>query len=139
MQQLKRKLIYLFFLAIFSFTFILPAKVFAQQDYGCGTYGSGNYSEGDCATTTSTPAPGSSGSSTSSSECNATKPPDPAPTIFAALPKGGDQIEILFTRAADPYDRFILEYGTSSGYYTFGVQDIQPKSLQSYTVNYLLP
>lgn len=59
-------------------------------------------------------------SHTNTTECTAQKPGDKAPELYAAVPQSASEIMLYFTDAQAPFDRYAVEYGTTTGNYTFG-------------------
>lgn len=101
--------------------------------------------------TTSTPTPtssssqSSSGTSTSSSSsppsCSSQSPGNKAPQLYGALSQSASSILLYFTPADTPVSRYVLEYGTKSGEYPYGIQDmgINTREQMTYLVQSLAP
>lgn len=110
--------------------------------YGEGTYGGGIYNVGDQpandkdSPSTSTPTPKSS---TSTSKCSDQAPGNKAPWLYAAVAKSRTSIEIFFTDAQEPYDHYVLEYGTEVGNYQWSATSIGGKGTRTYVVSSLRP
>ena len=68
----------------------------------------------------------SSGSSSSASaaSCGDQAPGSKVPWLYGAIPQGTGSIILYFTEADSPVTKYVLEYGTKSGEYQFGVQDL---------------
>ncbi len=77
--------------------------------------------------------------SPSSSVCSALTPGEKVVSLYAALAKDAETVELYFTDAQDPYDHYVLQYGTKSGEYQFGVENIGGKGTRTYTVKGLSP
>ena len=99
--------------------------------------------------TPSVPLPGvgnsSSGSSGggsvqgSTSGCSVSSPGRNAPWIFSAVSNGTDDITIYYSQAQEPFDHYVLQFGTQSGQYQFGASNIGGKETKSYTIESLSP
>lgn len=125
-----------------AWVFIVPYPTLAS-DYGEGTYGAGNYNEGEV---TSSPT---SSSTDTSSTTNPNLPPscsDQAPGsrpawLYGAIANSSSNVTLYFTEASEPVTRYVLEYGTKSGEYQFGVSDmgVNARHQMTYQVNSLSP
>lgn len=115
---------------------VFPRIVLAVP-YGEGSYGEGKYNEGETPATT---APSSSNSLTPAGapQCNDTAPGS-APWLYSAIAQNGNSIMLYFTDATDPVDKYALEFGTSSGDYQFGADNIGGKGARTYSVGSLQP
>lgn len=82
-----------------------------------------------------------SSSSTTPVGCQSTKPGNKTPWLYSAIPINSTAITLYFTAADDPVSKYVLEFGTNSGSYQYGVQDLGIVSHQqmTYTVNSLSP
>lgn len=88
----------------------------------------------------------SSSSTNSSSVCNDQAPGAKAPWLYGAIAQDSGSVLLYFTEADNPVNKYVLEYGTKSGNYPYGVQDMGVnsrgqmtflvKSLSSYTTYY---
>lgn len=118
---------------VFLSLFIFPISALAVN-YGEGIYGSGNYNEGEptatpVPTSTTTPTPttatsSSSGGSVSAPVCSDQAPGSKAPWLYGAITQDSGSILLYFTPADTPVSKYILEFGTKSGDYPYGVQDM---------------
>jgi hypothetical protein len=89
---------------------------------------------------TNTPTQENASSNTavsSSSECTDQKPGDKAPELYAAIAQSANEILVYFTDAQSPYDRYVIEYGTEKGVYTFGSTHIGGVGTRTYTIGSL--
>ncbi|HTK03633.1 MAG TPA: carboxypeptidase regulatory-like domain-containing protein [Alphaproteobacteria bacterium] len=123
---------------VFCFLVIFPIVALAATNYGDGTYGGGLYGVGDTpvpasTTTTTTGSTNSAGAS----QCTNTTPSGSAPWLYSASANSGNSITLRFANYQAPVDHFVLEYGTESNKYTFGVSSFGNKDTNSYTVNSL--
>lgn len=93
--------------------------------------------------TESTPATDntSSGNYASAPICSDQEPGQKAPWLFSASAMDSQSIKLFFTAAGDPVDKYVLEYGTKSGDYPYGIQNMGIISSEpmTFTVNYLQP
>jgi hypothetical protein len=81
----------------------------------------------------------SSDSSPSAPTCGDQTPGVKAPWLYGAVAQNGNSILLYFTEADDPVDRYALEFGTSSGDYKHGSDNIGGKGLRTYLVQSLQP
>lgn len=63
-------------------------------------------------------------STTISSVCNDTVPGGKAPWLYGAIAQDSASILLYFTEADNPVNKYVLTYGTKSGDYQYGVQDM---------------
>ena len=141
----KHKKICLYFLFFAFFISFFPIKAFAQA-YGSGSYSGGAYNVGNVPTNTPTPASSSNSnassnifSSASAPSCGNTPPGNHPQWLYAATPLNGTSVMVYFTDASNPYDHYTVEYGTSEGNYTFGLDNAGGKGIRSVVINNLLP
>src|SRR5260370_3366596 len=149
MQHIIMKQIFLFlrnttllflFLLLVSIVFSLPPKAFAQA-YGSGNYGGGNYNAGDASNnSTNTNSSGTSGNG-SPPVCGMTPPTQNPQWLYAAVPQDGNAITLYFTDAdgSYPYDHYTVTYGTSSGNYSFGLDNAGGKGIRTVLIGSLMP
>lgn len=80
-------------------------------------------------------------SSNGPASCNAQPPGNKAPWLYAGLTQDAQSILLYFTPADEPVSAYVLEYGTKSGQYQFGVQDlgINSRDQMTYLVKSLAP
>jgi len=94
-------------------------------------------------TSTSTSSSGSgsstSGSSTTAPSCDKPSPGTAPINLYSALSTGSSSILLSFSDASDPYDHYVLEYGTKPGEYTYGADNIGSKGTREYLVKGLIP
>lgn len=109
------------FVLFFSFSF----KNSVAKNYGDGKYG-GNFYGPDDLTDSSPPA------------CQETKPGDEAPVLYAASPQDSSRIKIFFSKAGDPFDHYVIEYGTKPTNYSYSVDKVD-KNATSYEIKLLSP
>ena len=64
------------------------------------------------------------GASPSTPSCNDQAPGAKTPLLYGAISQGSDRILLQFTEADNPVTKYLLEYGTKSGEYQYGVQDM---------------
>ncbi len=63
-------------------------------------------------------------STTSAPSCGDQAPGTKAPWIYSAITQDSSSVLLYFTEADNPVNKYVLEYGTKSGDYSFGVQDM---------------
>ena len=71
--------------------------------------------------------------------CGDQAPGTKAPWLYSALSESKDSIRVYFTDAQDPVNKYVLEYGTSSGTYQFSSVNIGGKGTKTYLVEGLSP
>jgi surface protein len=83
----------------------------------------------------------SNSDSSSSSGCHDQAPGKTPPAIYSAVTKGAHSILLSFRPADKPVEKYILQYGTKSGSYPYGSQNLGVNSSDSmsYLVNHLSP
>lgn len=144
---MRKAIVYLFAL----FLLINPPRVLAST-YGECSYGEADYGDGcdPTPTPTATPTSGSSSSNSSSSSndsttsapsCNDQAPGTKTPLLYGAIAQGSGSLLLYFTEADNPVTKYVLEYGTKSGEYQYGVQDmgVNERNQMTYQVNALSP
>ncbi|MEI7962158.1 MAG: carboxypeptidase regulatory-like domain-containing protein, partial [archaeon] len=62
--------------------------------------------------------------STSTSVCSDQAPGSKAPWLYGAIAQDSGSVLLYFTEADNPVNKYVLEYGTKSGDYPYGVQDM---------------
>lgn len=75
-------------------------------------------------TTTSTSSSSSNNSSSTSTACTDQAPGAKAPWLYGAITQDSGSVLLYFTEADNPVNKYVLEYGTKSGDYPYGVQDM---------------
>lgn len=91
-------------------------------------------------TATPTSVPSSSSSGPASAPVCTDTIPTKQPRLYAASAISTSEVTINFyVPESDAYDHFILEYGTSSGHYIYGVSNIGNRDSSRYTVKSLQP
>jgi hypothetical protein len=65
-----------------------------------------------------------SSSSTSAPSCGDQAPGAKAPWLYGAIAQDSGSVLLYFTQADNPVNKYVLEYGTKSGDYPYGVQDM---------------
>jgi len=97
------------------------------------------------------PSPSSSSSTTSDSSnsagssaptppvCSTATPGDQAPWIYQGISHDPHLITLNFSQGSGQLDHYVLEYGTQSGNYTFGADNIGGPEITSYTIKSLKP
>lgn len=95
-------------------------------------------------TPTSTPTTNDSSSSSNSNSSTSTPScgdatPGNAPWLYGAIPEDGNSVMLNWTDAQDPYNKYVLEYGTKSGNYQYGADNMGGKGTRSYLVSSLSP
>jgi hypothetical protein len=75
------------------------------------------------------------------SGCSYRNPGDKAPWIYGAIPQDPNSIKVYFTESSQPVTHYVLEFGTKSGEYQFGLPDmgINEKNQMAYNVQILKP
>lgn len=76
---------------------------------------------------------------TSAPVCEAQVPGARTPWLYAAIPQKNNSVLLYFSEAGDPVDKYVLEYGTKSGKYTYGATNIGGKGTRTYLVKSLAP
>lgn len=114
---------------VFSFNSLLLGSPLAETNYSDGNYGGGVYGATTAETTTSK----------ADTSCSDTKPEGNNPWLYSANAVDGSSVTIRFTNWQSPVDHFVLEYGTESGSYQFGVDNFGDKNTNSYTIQSLTP
>jgi len=66
----------------------------------------------------------SNSSSTSAPSCGDQAPGTKAPWLYGAIAQDSGSVLLYFTEADNPVNKYVLEYGTQSGNYPYGVQDM---------------
>lgn len=64
----------------------------------------------------------------SNTDCTDQKPGPKAPWLYGAIAKNSNTVSLFFTPADKPVDKYVLTYGTNSGNYIYGVQDLRINS-----------
>jgi hypothetical protein len=118
--------------SLFVVALLTPHSLLAEN-YGAGDYGSGNYGGGE--------TQGSGGGSQSDPGCTDAAPGTKASWLYGAIPQTGTSVTLYFTEASTPVSKYVLEYGTKSGEYKFGVADmgVNQRNQMTYTVSSLSP
>jgi len=62
--------------------------------------------------------------SSSTTVCNDQQPGTKAPWLYGAITQDSSSVLLYFTPADNPVSKYVLEYGTKSGDYSYGVQDM---------------
>jgi hypothetical protein len=70
--------------------------------------------------------------------CNETAPSG-APFIYSIVPAEKNSVLLKFTEASGSVDKYILEFGTKSGIYTYGLPNIGRKGTINFQVRFLKP
>lgn len=79
---------------------------------------------GQASTSSSSSSLSSSSSSTSAPSCGDQAPGAKAPWLYGAIAQDSGSVLLYFTEADNPVNKYVLEYGTKSGDYPYGVQDM---------------
>lgn len=118
---------------------LVSPPLVAASSYGDGSYGIGNYNEGE--TSSSQTVSNSVTSSSSSNTCSDAAPGSRGSWLYGAIPKNSTSIQLYFTEAGEPVTKYVLEYGTKSGEYQFGVSDMgmNERNQMMFEVNSLSP
>lgn len=89
----------------------------------------------------STTSSNANSSSTFSSVCTDTAPGAKAPWLYGAIAQNAKSILLYFTQSDAPVNKYVLEYGTKSGEYPYGVQDmgINTRGQMTFLVKSLSP
>ncbi len=74
--------------------------------------------------TSSSTSTSNNSSSTSTSVCSDQSPGTKAPWLYGAIAQDSGSVLLYFTEADNPVNKYVLEYGTQSGNYPYGVQDM---------------
>ena len=82
-----------------------------------------------------------SSSTASAPGCNDPAPGIKPPWLYGAIAQGSGSVLLYFTEADNPVNKYVLEYGTKSGDYPYGVQDmgINSRGQMTYLVKSLSP
>lgn len=145
--MIRRPLSFFFLLATIP-TLFYPNSIFSAN-YGENSYGSGTYNNNETSPTIS-PTPFST--PTVSSEvlgsqahsgptCTDQPPGDKIPWLYSAIANNYQSVTLYFTESDLPVSKYILEFGTKSGQYEFGSQDlgVNQRHQMYYKVNHLRP
>lgn len=100
-------------------------QVALAAEYGQGTYGTGSYNVG--AATTDVVSGTSQtvvGDAHADGVCLDQPTSQRLPWLYGAIAESSGQITLYFTPADEPVSAYVLQYGTTSGSYQFGVQDM---------------
>ena len=83
----------------------------------------------------------SSSSSASAPGCGDQSPGPKAPWLYGAITQDSSSVMLYFTEADNPVDKYVLAYGTSSGNYQYGVQNmgVNLRGQMTYLVSSLAP
>lgn len=125
--------------AIFLFSLLIsPTHTFAGT-YGQSSYGKGVYSVGG--SQSSDRSAGVQGSTTDTPVCNDQTPGTKSPWLYAATAQDGNSVLLYFTEADNPVTKYILRYGTKSGEYQYGVDNlgINERNQMTFLVQSLQP
>ncbi len=106
-----------------------PNSVLAST-YGSGTYSGSTYDSSSSTTTSSNNTPSKPG-------CLDATPGGKVPWLYGAIVTSTSTVQLYFTSADDPIDHYVLEYGTSTGAYQYGSENIGDKNTHIYTVSKL--
>jgi len=79
---------------------------------------------GQASTNSSSSSSSTTSSSTSAPSCGDTPPGAKAPWLYGAIAQDSSSVLLYFTEADNPLNKYVLEYGTKSGDYPYGVQDM---------------
>jgi hypothetical protein len=124
MQTKNRVEIFLsLFLSFVFFTSFITSPVLATRNYGEGYYGEGKHGGTELDLTPAGPT-----------TCNDPVPGTTPVWLYLAVPKSQTSIEISFTEGQEPYDKYVLEYGTSSGKYQYAEVNIGGKETKKYLI-----
>jgi hypothetical protein len=86
--------------------------------------GSSNSSSSNSSSASSSNSSSSTSSSASAPSCGDTPPGAKAPWLYGAIPQSSNSVLLYFTEADNPVNTYVLEYGTKSGNYSYGAQDM---------------
>ena len=92
-------------------------------------------------TTSNSNSSSSNSSSTSAPSCGDQAPGAKAPWLYGAIAQDFGSVLLYFTEADNPVSKYVLEYGTKSGDYPYGVQDmgVNIRGQMTYLVKSLSP
>jgi len=119
---MRKAIVCLFTLIVLFF----PMRAIASNYGECG-YGEADYGDGCNPTptpTTSVTTSTTTTSTTSAPSCGDQAPGAKAPWLYGAIAQDSDSVLLYFTEADNPVNKYVLEYGTKSGDYPYGVQDM---------------
>jgi len=73
--------------------------------------------------------------------CGDQPPGNKAPWLYGAIAQNTSSVLLYFTETDNPVNKYVLEYGTKSGEYQYGVQDmgVNERNQMTYQVNALSP
>jgi hypothetical protein len=124
-------------IAIVTITLFLtvsfPINLLAAN-YGEGSFGTGNFNEGEITGSTSVVT-----SLAGSPKCEITSPNGTQIWLYQANANDTKSITIRFMNQQLPVDHFALEYGTATGKYQFGADNIGGQDIRSFTIGSLAP
>ena len=113
----------------FLFFFIFPQATLADN-YGAGNYGSGVYSANSNSNSNSP------SNTVGAPVCTAASPTT-APWLYGAITKSDSTVLLYFTDITNNVDRYVLEFGTKSGYYQYSSPNIGGANARTYLVQNL--
>jgi hypothetical protein len=91
------------------------------------------------APTTNNSNSSSNNSTSTSTACSDQAPGAKAPWLYGAIAQDSGSVLLYFTEADNPINKYVLEYGTKSGDYPYGVQDmgVNSRGQMTFLVNSL--
>ena len=120
MKRLIYAASFCFFLTVFS-TSLAAASTYGESTYGSNKYGASS-TESD--SNGSATASNNNQSSSSPENCTASPPGTKVPEIYAAQPLSATSLRIYFIEPDQPADKLVIQFGTESGTYQFGADNI---------------
>ncbi len=134
---MKSLLVTVLVVVLFS---LKPLAVQAQTRtaYGEGAYGSGTYNGSLITEVVNTVINALQRSTTNPPVCGMLQPGINPPVIYAAVSKGSHAIQIFLSPPSEPFDHYVLQFGTESTNLKWGISSL-PKDTGAYTIEFLSP
>src|SRR3989338_3269551 len=126
---MRKAIVVMFVMLSLFFPRLALASTYGECSYGEADYGDGC---NPTPTPTATPTSGSSSTNNSSGDspttnapsCSDQAPGNKTPLLYGAIAQSSGSITLYFAEADNPVTKYVLEYGTKSGEYQYGVQDM---------------
>jgi peptidoglycan/xylan/chitin deacetylase (PgdA/CDA1 family) len=118
---------------IYSYLMVRDTTILSEGQWALIQDGSGQQPPAE----ESQPAPitlsSISGPSSDDQTCKDEMPGLKAPWLYGAIANTSNSVLLYFTPGDNPIDKYVLEYGTQSGIYKYGVQDLGVNSPEQMT------
>ena len=138
---MRKAIVAVFVVLALFFPSLAMASNYGECSYGEADYGDGCDPTAAPTSSSTTTSSSTNDSSSSAPSCNDQAPGAKTPLLYGAIAQGSGSILLYFTEADNPVTKYVLEYGTKSGEYQYGVQDmgINERNQMIYQVNALSP